>query len=373
MKPLLDYRPALVNGQGIGRYVRELTRSLVALSEVDLALFAPTWARSEFAVESLGIERARLFRRTLPSKAVTRSLSALGLGVERLFRGGADLCHHTQYRRLPTRLPSVAMIHDLVFLDDERFMASATASRMSEFARWAASECAAITTPSETVADEVACRLDVPRERVFATPLGVDHALPGPLVAEGAAWEAAGEAAGTPYFFTAARIETRKNLGVVLRAFEQLDIPGVRWKIAGIRGDGAEVFEEALRRSPARDAIDLLGHVSESALRDLTMGAIAFVLVPLDEGFGLAPLEAMAMGTPAVSSRVPVVEEVCGGGAVLVNPSDEAALAIELRRLAAEPGVRDERARLGYEHAARFTWSVTAERTLDAYRFALSL
>jgi glycosyltransferase involved in cell wall biosynthesis len=364
MKPLLDYRPALVNGQGIGRYVRELTRALALLPDVDAALFAPTWAQPEFDLADLGVGRARVFRTRLPSKAVTNSLGALGLGVERLFRGGAELCHHTQYRRLPTRLPEVAMIHDLVFLDSSRYMASKTAERMSAFVRFAATEARAITTPSEAVADQVAERLDVPRERVFATPLGVDHVLRDDL--------------GTPaptqghYFFTAARIETRKNLGLILRAIEKLDDPSVRWKLAGVSGDGADHFLDALRRSPARDRVDVLGHVTESQLRSLTLGALAFVLVPLDEGFGLAPLEAMALGVPAITSRLPVVTEVCGGGARLVDPHDPAELLSVLNAVAGSALVRAELAAQGQQHARKFTWQRTAERTLGAYRYALN-
>ncbi|MGK0482530.1 MAG: glycosyltransferase involved in cell wall biosynthesis [Planctomycetota bacterium] len=367
MKPLLDYRPALVNGQGIGRYVRELTRALVGRPDVDPALFAPTWATPEFSVEESGVAGARLFRHRIPSKAVTRVLGALGQGTERLFRGSAELCHHTQYRWLPTRLPSVAMVHDLVFLDSERYMGAPAAARMSEFARRAAREARVLITPSEAVADEVSERLGVPRERVMATPLGVDHVLRLAADVSGSAEVAC----DSRYLFTAARIETRKNLGVILRAFEQLDVPDVRWKIAGVRGAGAEDFEEALRRSPARDSVDVLGHVSEARLRELTVGALAFVLVPLDEGFGLAPLEAMALGTPAVTSRVPVVQEICGGGAILVDPLDDVTLAEELRSLVTDMSRREGMASVGARHAKSFTWERTAERTVEAYRRAL--
>lgn len=368
MKPLIDYRPALVNGQGIGRYVRELTRALVTSPGIDAALFAPTWARPMFDIHELGVDSARVFRRRVPSKGVTRTMGALGLGVERLFRGGAELCHHTQYRRLPTRLPEVAMVHDLVFLDTDRYMASATAERMSAFVRSAAKHARAITTPSETVADQVAERLGVPRSSVFATPLGVDHLRMHSVARERPLVEPRDPA---PYILTAARIETRKNLPLVLRAFEGLDAPGLRWKVAGISGDGAEAFDEALRRSPARDRVDRLGHVSEGELRRLVLGALGFVLVPLDEGFGLAPLEAMALGVPAISSRVPVVSEVCGGGAQLVDPHDDEELKAALGRLAGDPMHRQDLARRGREHAQAFTWKRTAERTLEAYQHAL--
>ncbi|MEM8709708.1 MAG: glycosyltransferase family 1 protein [Planctomycetota bacterium] len=360
LQPLLDYRPALVNGQGIGRYVRELSRALVGISGVEPALFGPTWAVPSFERSALGIEGARLFRRRIPSKPLTSLLRGAGIGVERLFGGHASLCHHTQYRRLPTRLPEVATIHDLVFLDTDRFMASPTAERMSAFARAAAEQCAAIITPTEVVADEVAERLDVPRERIFATHLGVDH------VHRGAA-ERASAPSAAPYFLSAARNETRKNLVTVLRAFEALG-SDVRWKVAGTSGAGGEALDEALRGSPARDRVDRLGHVDETRLRELVQGALAFVLVPLDEGFGLAPLEAMALGVSAISSNVPVVREVCGGGAVLVDPLDVDALTAALERLAGDAEERARQAALGSAHAARFTWARTAEATLAAYR-----
>lgn len=367
LQPLLDYRPALVNGQGIGRYVRELTRALVQVPEVDAALFGPTWARPSFELECLGIEKARLFRRRIPSKPLTGLFSRAGVGVERLFGGRASLCHHTQYRRLPTRLPEVATIHDLVFLDTDRFMASQTAVRMSAFARSAAQRCGAIVTPTEVVADEVAERLDVPRSRIFATHLGVDHVHRRVAMAPPLGGDQAGSGRA-PYFFSAARNETRKNLVTILRAFERADLGATRWKVAGTAGAGGEVFDEALRTSPARDRVDRLGHVDEPYLAALMTGALAFVLVPLNEGFGLAPLEAMALGVPAVSSDVPVVREVCGGGATLLDPDDVDGLADALGKLAGDDEYRAGEAARGRAHAARFTWARTAEATLEAYR-----
>ncbi len=364
LAPLLDYRPALVGGQGIGRYVRELARALAALDGVEPRLFAPT---------RQGVPRgapagARLFAPRLPSKPITAALRASGIGVERLV-GGADLVHHTQYRRLPTGRPEVAMIHDLVFLDSDRYVGSSVSRRMSAFVREAARRCSVLVTPSEAVADEVAERLGVDRARVIATPLGVDHALrmiPDGEVAEELAAEAL--RAG-PFLFTAARLETRKNLQVILRALERLGPDGPRWKIAGIAGEGAEAFEADVAASTVAGRVERLGHLSEGALRAHLDACMAFALVPHDEGFGLAPLEAMAVGCPAISSDVPVVREVCGGAAALVAPEDDMALAAVIGRLLEEPRAAGAE-RAAVAHAARFSWARTAARTLEAYRLA---
>ena len=365
LRPLLDYRPALTLGEGVGRYARELARALCCDDRVDPLLFGATWARSGFARDTLGIERAQLFRRRIPSKALTAVLSRTGLGVERLFRGGAsaaDVVHATQYRRLPTKLPEVATIHDLVYLDSDEYVGRDTARRMAAYARDAARSCAAIITPSLGVADEVTQRLGVEPERVFAAPLGVDHVLRWPRSERAAESIRAEVDREGPYFFTAARIERRKNLVTILRALERSD---ARWVLAGPDGDGADEFYQALRRSPVQSRVRVLGRVSEAALRERVEACRAFVLVPHAEGFGLAPMEAMALGRPAVTSDVPVVREVCAGGAALVPPEDDAALADALDQLDAT-SVESARS-----HAARFTWARCATRHIEAYRHAL--
>ena len=366
LRPLLDYRPALTLGEGVGRYARELARALCSQDGVEPLLFGATWARSGFAREGLGIEGAQLFRWRVPSKALTGVLGATGMGIERLFpRGaaGADVVHATQYRRLPTKLPEVATIHDLVYLDSNEFVGRDTANRMAAYAREAARHCAAIVTPSTGVADEVAQRLGVESERVFAAPLGVDHVSRWPRSKGDAAEIRAEVDRDGPYLFTAARIERRKNLGVILRALERLD---ARWVVAGPDGDGAEEFHRILRNSPARERVRVLGRISEAALRERIEACRAFVLAPFAEGFGLAPLEAMALGRPAITSDVPVVRDVCAGGATLVPPDDDAALAVALDELD-EASADTARA-----HAARFTWARCAARHVEAYRYALA-
>jgi len=363
-----DHRPALTLGEGVGRYARELARALDARGDVALRLFGATWAPATFADEAEALERARLFRVRVPSKPLLGAMGALGLGVERLFRGGADLAHHTQYRRLPTRLPEVATVHDLVYLDSERHVSGAVARRMSGHAREVARTARAIVTPSATVADEVAARLGVPRERVVPTLLGADHVLrvpPGRSSHRGVDLL-------TPFVFTLARIEPRKNHAAVLRALERLGADAPRWLVAGPMGDGAEDFVRAVERSPLRERVELLGRVADSDARALVEHCAAFVIVPHDEGFGLAPAEAMALGAPVITSDVPVVREVCGDGARLVAPDDDAALAEALAGVLGDAPARERLRAAGRLRAAELTWTRTAAATREAYALALA-
>lgn len=367
LQPLLDYRPALTAGEGIGRYVRELTRALAELPGVDLGLFGPTWARP--MGDAFAPRNARLFRKRIPSKLLTGALRLSPFGVEHLVPGPVDVVHHTQYRRLPTRRPEVATIHDLVYLDSDRFVCRETSARMSAFARATAKTARVIVTPSHAVADEVAERLDFPRERIVAAHLGVDHggggpASPAPLDGGPAPLDR------RPYLFTVARLEKRKNLDGTLAAFEALGESGLDWVVAGPDGEGASAFRDLVERSPQKHRIQLLGRVSEAKLQSLLVGCAAFILVPHDEGFGMAPLEAAAAGRPVVTSDVPVVAEVCSGIAHLAGPTEPLQIAAAIRAALSEPDGPTERE--GRRSAAlRFTWTKTAALHCDAYRMAL--
>ena len=120
------------------------------------------------------------------------------------------------------------------------------------------------------------------------------------------------------------------------------------------------------RRRPAGGRSRPLARLRPDAERDaLYAGADAFVYPSLREGFGLPVAEAMAHGTPVVTSRGTSTEEVAGGAAVLVDPFDVDAIADGIADALAE---RDQLVAAGRQRAAELTWERTAEATLAAYR-----
>ena len=272
-------------------------------------LFAPTWTPPSTTLAEAGLGGAPAFAPRLPSKLLTAALGALSIGTERLVRGGAALVHNTQYRRLPSRLsPSRRST------TSRTWTASATwrGHRGADvaLARAAAARGDVLVTPSRAVAAEVVERLQVDPARVVAAPLGIDHVLrirPAESEREAVAEEIRHQG---PFVLTAARIERRKNHLGLLRALEHLGDAAPRWVVVGPDGEGAADFHRALSGSPIRGRVSVLGRVSDQSLRARLDACAAFALVPHDEGFGLAPLEAAALGRPVVTSAVPVVEEV---------------------------------------------------------------
>ena len=97
-----------------------------------------------------------------------------------------------------------------------------------------------------------------------------------------------------------------------------------------------------------------------------------FAFPSLYEGFGFPPLEAMACGTPVVCSNRTSLPEVVGDAALLVDPTDEEALATRMASVLVDDGLQEEYRRRGPEHAREFRWDVTAERTVAVYRRVLT-
>ena len=373
MRVGIDYRPALVNREGIGRYTRELVRGLIEHHfGGNLGLFGYTLAGARFSHAELGLAgapdaaRPELVRLRFPSQGLPWLLGKLGKGVDDLV-GGCQVYHHTQYSSLAVRAATeVATLHDCLYLKDADYVNSEAAARMAEAARALAKRAKRVLVPSEFVGAEVVMHFGVWPAQVAVTPLGCDHiarALPPggfPRPKE-------------PYLLTVARVDNRKNHVRMLTAFERLVAEGLphRWVVAGPRGHGAEHFERALCASKAAKRVEWRRDVREEELPRLYAQADLFMFASLGEGFGLPTLEAMAAGTPVVTSAITSLPEVCGDAAWLVEPTDPERIFEAARRLLTERDLHQDYALRGQARARRFTWRETARATLLGYQKAL--
>lgn len=368
MRVGIDYRPALVNREGIGRYVRELVRGMVELDfGRNLGLFGYTLARRRFSLEELGLagSEAELLRLRLPSSWMPRLLRSLGKGVDDLV-GGAQVYHHTQPNLLAVReATEVVTVFDTIYTLDAGFLDPAVAAEMTATVKAMLERAKLVLVPTEFVGADVVMTFGVLPAKVAVTGLGCDHAvrhLPAEL-----------PPADAPYVLTVARVDARKNHLRILEAFEALVKDGFphRWVIAGPPGYGAEVFEKALAASPVADRVEWRREVGEVELARLYAQASCFLFPSLHEGFGLPPLEAMACGTPVVSSCVTSMPEVLEQAAYLVEPTDVDEIFAAARRILSEPEIAEDLVIRGRAQARRFTWRETARHTLLAYQRAL--
>lgn len=281
---------------------------------------------------------------------------------------GADIVHNPFPAVPPVKGPLVVTVHDAGFAA----FPSAYPPRGVKFHTIALEKAARraqlVITDTHAAAREIAAHSPVPAERLRVVPLGVDHRKATQQEAEQALRRYHLE--DRPFFLWVGSLEPRKNVGVLVRAFSALvaarEVPH-RLVLAGPLGWLHQGLISDQERAQLGDRLRSLGSVSDADLRGLYSMATLLALPSLHEGFGLPMLEAMVQGAPVVCSAIAALEEVSGGAALLVPPSDVEKWARALGELALGTERRDQLSLAGVERASQFSWELTAERTHAVY------
>jgi glycosyltransferase involved in cell wall biosynthesis len=166
------------------------------------------------------------------------------------------------------------------------------------------------------------------------------------------------------YVFAVSSITPHKNFAVIARALPQLKSLGIQVAVAGAVNDGLFQHTDA----EALSGLKRLGYVTDAELRALYEQALVFVFPSLYEGFGIPPLEAMALGCPVLASNAAAMPEVCGDGALYFDPQDESALAQLITRVATQPHVRADLVAKGTARLEAYSWRNAAQAYLNMLR-----
>ena len=319
---------------GVGGYSREILYGLAR---------AHPETNFQFCYRTHRYWRSRA--ESLPSN-VRRCLLAEPLGPR-----SADVFHGLNQRlpRIPLRT-SIATFHDLFVLTGD-YSTPEFRARFAAQARDAATRADAIIAVSAFTKRQVVDLLGVDAAKVYVVHHGTPR-LAYPKVDR------------EKVVFTAGAVQTRKNTARLIEAFESLDSDW-RLVIAGSAGFGAEAILGRATRNPR---ISITGYISPESLAEWYARASIFAFPSLDEGFGIPVLEAMAAGTPVITSNRSALPEVAGEAALLVDPDDTGALADALRRLAGNPDFRSELGQKGLERAREFTWEKAVRGTWEIYQ-----
>jgi glycosyltransferase involved in cell wall biosynthesis len=178
-----------------------------------------------------------------------------------------------------------------------------------------------------------------------------------------------------PFLLYAGRISPHKNVVRIIEAFSALKaelekdamFPGLKLIIIGDELSKHPDLRRTVIRSRMQTDVRFMGFVPIEMLRIFYDAAKIFVFPSLYEGFGLPPLEAMAHGTPVVTSNTSSLPEVVGNAAVLVNPENVFEIMRALHRVLLDRPLRDKLKMRGYEQAKRFSWDASARQILRTY------
>ena len=354
MRLVFDVTPLSHPRTGIGNYMLGMLGGIAEVSggQHELVFFAPTGPRNAWRVrKSLnGIPgKRRIIPLPPPSNPWRQAWSRAQRPPVERFVGPLDVFHFSDWMYPAQRSGlRTTTVHDLIPLHHPEWVGPRTRALHVPKAHHAAKTCDLMFANSRYTADDVEGTLGFPRDRIVVAYPGIHERFQpdGPKARM-----------GSPYLFTAASFEPRKNLGALLEAFALVRARRSDLELV-IAGADPEVEAEGVR---------MLGYVPDEDLPPLYRGASAFVFPSLMEGFGIPVLEAMASGTPAVVSSHPSLDEASGEAAARVDPTSPEAMAAGIEQALTEGQALVPR---GLEHAKQFTWRACGEAMLRGYESA---
>jgi glycosyltransferase involved in cell wall biosynthesis len=360
-------------GAGISWYQVNLLQNLARVSPEGLR-YSAFLSDPAFAEPSLTLHRSRLPTR----RPVVRIFWEQFGQPLALRQAGIDLLHALAFvAPVAAPCPFVVTIYDLSFLRYPEAFRPFNRWYLSRFTTRSVKRAEAIITISESTRQDVIKLLGAPPERVHTVYCGVDQSFRPLPETEVAAFKQARQLPDTFVLFLGT-LEPRKNVDGLIRAY-------ARWRerdknappliIAGGKGWYYTKIFQLVEALDLTEAIRFPGYVPQEELVRWYNAASLLVYPSYFEGFGLPVLEAMACGTPVITSTVSSLPEVAGtdGAALLVDPTDIGALAEAMAQLMSQPDRRAVMSTRGRARAAGFQWEQTARDTVAVYQKVLAL
>ena len=369
MRVLIDYRAALSRPSGVGEYARQLVTGLTKLERtandrIDMTLFSSSW-KDRLRVPS-GLKDIAVVDQHIPVSALNFAWHRLEWPpAEALTNSVFDVVHSLHPLLVPSRSAAqVVTIHDLNFLDHPERTRAEVRRDYPPLAREHAERADRVMVPSKFTAGEVERKLQVPAAKISICSPGAP------------AWAPRPDQPSDGYILFFGTLEPRKNVGSLLDAYERLlgsahaaAIPDL--VLAGGTTEASGPWLDRIRRPPLAGHVTHVGYVDPANRKSIYEGALMLVQPSYEEGFGLPPLEAMALGVPVVGANRGAVPEVVGDAGLLVDPDDPEAIAAAMGRFIEEPQLRLASVRAGIARARLFTLQSMAERARDAYVLAI--
>ena len=365
MRVAIDAIPLLVRSAGVKNYLYHWTRQLQRLSgDVEIDLFP--FLNGPYALDH---EKSAVGRLTTYARlGLLFGMNRVPFNISGWISPRADVFHTCKVLNPPRRAKLTATIHDLTcwLLPETHSPANVLGDK--RFAEKILQRADGLIAVSEATRLDAIRVLGIAERKIRTIYSGVTDRF-FQVTAQDAEAVRARHGLSRPYLLFVGAIEPRKNLETLLDAHGDLTA-SVREEfdlvVAGPPGWKTEKTLARLRQSER--GIRYLGYVPEPDMPGLFAGATAFVYPSLYEGFGFPIAQAMAAGTPVITSAVSAMPEIVGEAGVLVDPRSRMELRDAMQALLTSPPRRAELIRLGRKNAQRFSWAECARQSLEFFR-----
>ena len=352
MRITVDATSALLRSAGVKNYIYHWVRSLRRASRGDEIRAYPFLSD----LGRLDHDSSTLAKwQTMPRLAalyLTRDSFALDWAI-----AGSDVFHASnQVRRAPHRARLTATIYDLTTRLMPQFHTEGNIRAERTFTENILSRAAGLIAISENTRQDAVRMLGLSPEKIAVIYPGISESY----------FDAKPATRERPYVLYVGTIEPRKNIDTLLDAWREVSAEIRAEFDLVLAGPSGWATEQTMAR--VRAETKYLGYVPEADLPGLVAGATAFVYPSLYEGFGFPPVQAMAAGTPVLTSNNSCLPEVVGDAALLADARSPAEIAAGLTRLLESESLRSELAAKGRARAEQFRWETCAAQSLDFFR-----
>ena len=367
MRIALDAIPLVAAKTGVGHYTEALAEWLARVHtdhQYDL------WSPFDFAFDHHnGDKPDNLNKRFIPVHKLFRKWWLVGLPTL-LQITPLDVFHGTNYCiPVVSPCPTVVTIHDLSLYAQADTHEANNVSRGKRRIPLMARRATRIIAPSEATRREIISYLRIDDERIRVIPEAARQNM-RPCSEDQSRSVLAKHDLRRPYLLYVGTIEPRKNLTTLIRAYDDLihSTPHrPQLVLCGGRGWLCDAIYQMVDDLKLNDQVRFTGYVDDADLPALYSSAEAFIYPSQYEGFGLPPLEAMACGTPVITSNTSSLPEVVGEAGFKLPPHDVEALTETMAKLLSDAAMSQHYKRAGLERAKLFSWERAARETQAVY------
>jgi len=282
---------------------------------------------------------------------------------------GVELFHSTYISPMYLPCKSLLTVHDILFETHPQFFKRSEVVRNKFLVRRSVRHAAQIHTVSEYSRQSLSALYRIPEQRIKVVSNGVDQNIYSPKDKDAAIERVAKQFNVRDYILCVGRLEPRKNHVGLIKAYARLKHGNIKvgpLVIVGQRDFSYSTIFDMLRERGLEDSVLVLESVSDQLLPDLYRAARVFVYPSFAEGFGIPPLEAMACGTPVVTSNTTALSEVVGSGGLAVNPHKHEEIAAAISAILVDPALSSRLVTEGLKQAQKWSWDNAARNYLDA-------
>lgn len=172
------------------------------------------------------------------------------------------------------------------------------------------------------------------------------------------------------YLIYTGNLYPHKNIKVIIEALKKL--PDIKLKIISARDTFAKKIEKLVKDNNLEKQVEFLGYVKDSDFQKIYSHSLALVHPSLMEGFSLTGLEAMALNCPVISSDSSCLPEIYGDSVLYFDPHSPKKLIDQINKIKKSPKLREKLIKLGHLQIAKYSWTKTANQTLQVYQKLLS-